>query len=277
MINNFRVRLLLGLMLLGVLLQACNASNKATAPHIIPIVHPVTPETRKVAMMEHVEHTPQVQTSYLMGKFNPANNKLFTKVPKRYANQSGFYLRKEALEAFIKMHQSAQSDGVQLTIRSATRSFNAQKHIWERKWLGKRKLSDGTNVARDIRNPVNKALKILEYSAMPGTSRHHWGTDIDLNSFNNKWFESGKGLKLFNWLNANAGYYGFCRPYTANRQHGYNEEKWHWSFKPLSAPMMKAASHVLSDDQITGFLGSETAVQISVVRKYILGVGVECR
>lgn len=285
MINNFKVGLRLGIVLLiallivllGVSLQACNASNDATPALVIPIAHPATSETRKVAVTGHEKNTSQAQIKYLMGKFSPSKHKFFVKIPKRYANQSGFYLRKEALEAFIKMHQAAKSDGVHLTIRSATRNFNAQKRIWERKWLGKRRLSDGTNVARDIRKSVDKSLKILQYSSMPGTSRHHWGTDIDLNSFNNKWFESGKGLKLFNWLNVNAGNFGFCRPYTTNRQFGYNEEKWHWSFKPLSAPMMKAASQVLSDAQITGFLGSETATQIGVVKKYILGVGAGCR
>lgn len=277
MINKIRVRLLVGLITLVFFLPACNANNSAAQPVTIPVAQPITPETKKVAMTVQVKNTSQAQINYLMGKFSPTKHNFFAKISKRYANQSGFYLRKEALDAFIKMHQAAKKDGVRLTIRSATRSFNTQKRIWERKWLGKRRLSDGTNVARDIRNPINKSLKILEYSSMPGTSRHHWGTDIDLNSFNNKWFESGRGLKLFNWLNVNAGRFGFCRPYTANRLHGYNEEKWHWSFKPLSAPMMKAASHVLSDAQITGFLGSETAAQIGVVNKYILGVGAGCR
>ena len=277
MINKTRVRLLVGLVSLVFFLPACNANNSVAQSVTIPAAQPLAPETRKVAMTGPLKNASQAQIHYLMGKFSPSKNKFFTKIPKQYANQSGFYLRKETLAAFIKMHQAAKKDGIRLTIRSATRSFNAQKRIWERKWLGKRRLSDGTNVARDIRKPINKSLKILEYSSMPGTSRHHWGTDIDLNSFDNRWFESGKGLKLFNWLNANAGRFGFCRPYTANRLHGYNEEKWHWSFKPLSAPMMRAASHVLSDTQITGFLGSETAVQISVVRKYVLGVGAECR
>ncbi|NJK84501.1 MAG: M15 family metallopeptidase [Saprospiraceae bacterium] len=44
-------------------------------------------------------------------------------------------------------------------------------------------------------NPQERALKILKYSSMPGTSRHHWGTDIDLNSFSNSYFEQGEGKK----------------------------------------------------------------------------------
>ncbi len=50
---------------------------------------------------------------------------------------------------------------------------------------------------------------------MPGTSRHHWGTEIDLNALNNKWFENGKGLKVYQLAYKNAAQYGFHQPYTA--------------------------------------------------------------
>jgi len=217
---------------------------------------------------------------YLMGHFNPKKMAGFVRIPRKYASRSGMYLREEALEAFIKMRAAARKEGVYLKIRSATRNFSNQKSIWEKKWLGKRRLSDGTNVAKDIANPKQKALKILEYSSMPGTSRHHWGTDIDLNSFNNKWFEKGRGLAHFQWMNANAATYGFYRPYTAKnatRPNGYNEEKWHWSYAPLSVPMIQEAQKILKDHHINGFLGSETAAQIGVVQHYILGVNKSCR
>jgi hypothetical protein len=115
---------------------------------------------------------------------------------------------------------------------------------------------------------------------MPGTSRHHWGTEVDLNAFSNKWFESGRGLKLFKWLDNNASKYGFHRPYTkkdSQRPTGYNEEKWHWSFTPLSIPMIRDARLALDDTKITGFSGSQTARQIGVVQKYILGVSISCQ
>ena len=32
---------------------------------------------------------------------------------------------------------------------------------------------------------------------MPSTSRHHWGTDLDLNNLNNSYFTSGKGKKIY--------------------------------------------------------------------------------
>ncbi|MFM9004881.1 MAG: D-alanyl-D-alanine carboxypeptidase family protein [Flavobacteriales bacterium] len=42
----------------------------------------------------------------------------------------------------------------------------------------------------------------MKFSSMPGTSRHHWGTDIDLNSVEPSYFLSGKGLLIYQWLSA---------------------------------------------------------------------------
>lgn len=206
---------------------------------------------------------------YLTGKFNPAKHDAFALVPKRLANRPGYYLRKETLAALIKMHSAAKKDGVTLTIRSATRNFVYQKSIWERKWRKQKK----------SRSDKNKALNILKLSSMPGTSRHHWGTEVDFNAFNNGWFESGKGLKLFKWLEKNAATYGFQRPYTkkdSQRPTGYNEEKWHWSYTPLSIPMVRDAKLALTDKDITGFLGSKTAGQIGVIKNYVLGINKSC-
>jgi LAS superfamily LD-carboxypeptidase LdcB len=208
--------------------------------------------------------------NYLMGKFNPAKQNSFIKVPGRYANREGYYLRKSAFEAFKKMHEAARKDGVKLIIRSATRNFDYQKGIWERKWRAQKK----------SRSSVDKALNILQLSSMPSTSRHHWGTEVDLNAFSNDWFTHDQGLKLFKWMEKNAAKYGFHRPYTKkdqSRPNGYNEEKWHWSYTPLSIPMLRDASLILNDSKITGFSGSEIASKIGVVKNYILGVSESCR
>ena len=114
---------------------------------------------------------------------------------------------------------------------------------------------------------------------MPGTSRHHWGTDIDLNAFTNSYFESGKGLKLYQWLQAHAGDYGFCQPYTAKgpaRPFGYHEEKWHWSYLPVSEVLLNEAKTSLNNAMIQGFEGAEAAQSIDVVAKYVLGINPLC-
>jgi len=237
-------------------------------------------EVQEKIVEEKKEPPFNITSAYVMGKFDPAKDSSFVVVDVKYADRAGLYLRFETYEAFKEMHQAALEDGVTLVIRSATRNFDYQKGIWERKWTGARKV-EGKNLSKAIPDPKMRALKILEQSSMPGTSRHHWGTDIDLNSFNNGYFENGEGLKLYNWLQANAAQYGFCQPYSPKgkdgRPHGYNEEKWHWTYLPIAVPLTDFAKANLSDDMIKGFKGAEVAPEIGVVEKYILGIHPLCQ
>jgi len=221
---------------------------------------------------------PEVPLEYIMGKFDPAQDSNFVLVDKKHADREGLFLRKICYEAFINMRDSAQKDGLNFTIRSATRNFDYQKGIWERKWNGVTKV-EGADLSKTIANAKERAAKILEYSSMPGTSRHHWGTDLDLNAFENSYFESGKGLEEFEWLQKNAAHFGFCRPYTTkdeNRPNGYNEEKWHWSYLPLSKTFTQVAELHLQDSMIVGFAGDSTAVALKVVENYVLGINKAC-
>ena len=216
---------------------------------------------------------------YIMGRFDPAFDPAFVIIPAEYRDEKIMYLRKDVLRAFISMYQAALKEGIRLEIKSATRNFEAQKRIWENKWTGATLLRGNVNAARDIADPVQRALTILEYSSMPGTSRHHWGTDIDINSFENEWFTTGEGLKLYEWMQKNAAGFGFCQPYTAlgsDRSTGYFEEKWHWTYMPVSVHITKAAKKTLKDKMITGFMGAETARKIGVVEKYVRGISPAC-
>lgn len=215
----------------------------------------------------------------VMGKFDPKEHKDFVLIDAKYADQSDRIMHREAYDSFKKMWDHANRDGIKLTIKSATRNFNYQRGIWERKWTGQRKV-EGERLNEHIHDHKTRALKILEYSSMPGTSRHHWGTDIDLNAFENNYFESGKGKKEYDWLVQNAAAYGFCQPYTskgADRPNGYNEEKWHWSYLPVANQYLNEAKENMNDSMITDFKGSETAVSIGVVEKYILGINKSCK
>jgi LAS superfamily LD-carboxypeptidase LdcB len=214
-----------------------------------------------------------------MGKFDPAQHPDFVKVDPQYADQASYFLRKDTYGAFQKMWAAAQADGVKLTIISATRNFQRQKEIWEAKWTGARLIENGTNAAKKYPDPKTRALKILEYSSMPGSSRHHWGTDIDLNDLDNYTFEKGAGKMVYQWLKKHAAGYGFCQPYTpkgTGRPTGYNEEKWHWSYIPVAKKLTDLAAQRLQDDMIGGFQGAETAVEIGVVEKYVLGINKDC-
>lgn len=226
--------------------------------------------------------TPMAYKKYgfdmLMGKFDPAEHPDYVIIDEEYADREGMYLHKDTYEAFKKMNDAALKDGIKLVIRSATRNFDYQKGIWERKWTGETKV-DGEDISKTIEDPMKRALKILEYSSMPGTSRHHWGTDIDLNSFDNEWFETGEGKILWDWLETHGAEYGFCRPYTAKgpeRPEGYFEERWHWSYMPLAKYFTDLAKKEHSDGKIEGFLGAEVADEIDVVEKYVFGINKDC-
>jgi zinc D-Ala-D-Ala carboxypeptidase len=216
----------------------------------------------------------QVDKKYLLGQFDESNDARFIKLDDTHTKGSatGKYLRKETYEAFIKMATAAKQDGINLFIISATRNFDAQKGIWEDKWDG-RKLVQGKNLTT-VSNLQERAKLILLYSSMPGTSRHHWGTDMDLNSLENSYFASGEGLKIYQWLTAHATEFDFCQPYTskASGRTGYEEEKWHWSYLPLSSELQKSYVKSINYSDIKGFKGSEIAKLIKAIEKYVQGV-----
>lgn len=219
-------------------------------------------------------------TDYIMGKFDPAKHSDFELIDIKYASRAGMYMRKDAYLKFKEMHEAAKKDGIKLVIKSATRNFNAQKAIWEGKWSGKRKLEGGISAPQKYPLAKDRASKILEWSSMPGTSRHHWGTDIDLNAFVNSYFEKGQGLKEYEWLSTYAHQFGFCQPYSPkgkDRPAGYNEEKWHWSFLPVAIPLTQLAESDLTNDMISGFDGANTAAEIDIVNNYILGINPTCK
>ena len=241
-----------------------------TALDTIPVVEDVEEE-----IIEEQFNIPQ-NISYIRGRFNPKVHPDFMEIDSLHADRPDLYLRKDTYRAFVKMYEHAMADGIRLQIRSATRNFNVQKSIWEAKWTGERLIEGGEDLSETTPDPKERALKILRYSSMPGTSRHHWGTDIDLNSFENSWFAEGEGLDIYNWLTEHAAEYGFCQPYSAGRPYGYFEERWHWSYMPVSAPLTAYAKENLKNEMIDGFLGSESAVLIDVVKHYVLGINEKC-
>ncbi len=217
--------------------------------------------------------------AFITGQFEPDTHPDFVPIDSLYTPKKDIYLHKSSYEAFKKMFQAAKHDGIKLEILSATRNFNYQKRIWERKWTGKTKIENGTDASQAYPNPVHRALAILRYSSMPGTSRHHWGTDIDLNSFDNHWFEQGKGDTLYRWLTHHASKFGFCQVYTpkdSTRPNGYEEEKWHWSYIPIAKELTRYAEKHLKNQDISKFSGAEVAKQIKVVEQYVLGINPQC-
>lgn len=199
----------------------------------------------------------------ITGHFEFREHEDFVRVADSLSDKE-IYLQKPTYNAFLKMADSARRDGIGLIILSGTRNFQYQKAIWDRKWQNSETETD-----------LAMAREILLYSSMPMTSRHHWGTDIDLNKLNNRWFEEGEGRKIYDWLKTNANDFGFYQPYTnksLNNRTGYEEEKWHWSYMPLAGPYLEFYNQQMTNEDITGFNGSELAPQIDMVGNFVNGV-----
>jgi LAS superfamily LD-carboxypeptidase LdcB len=204
-----------------------------------------------------------ITKKFVTGQFDFHNRNDFVRVPDKYSNKE-VYLQKKTYHAFLRMADSARAAGIKLVIVSGTRNFNYQKSIWDRKW----KNSDSTT-------DLGKARGILQFSSMPMTSRHHWGTDMDLNKLNNSYFQKGPGKKEYEWLKSHANDFGFYQPYTdksINGRTGYNMEKWHWSYMPLAGPYLNYYNQHVTNAYISGFKGSGLAGKIDMVGNYVNGV-----
>jgi D-alanyl-D-alanine carboxypeptidase len=219
-----------------------------------------------------------IPLKYLIGNVDPANDPAFARIPEKYIAGSRVWGHKDAVEAFVRMAEAAAANGYQLKVVSAFRSFDDQKQIWDDKWTGKTLVERG-KLPKTVPDPKARAIKILEFSSMPGTSRHHWGTDFDLNSLNNSYFNTRDGKRFYDWLTLHAFEYGFCQVYSAkgaDRPTGYEEEKWHWSYMPVASWYLKQYPVDVGYERLTGFQGAEAAKDIDVIKNYVQGINPAC-
>jgi len=242
--------------------------------------NPGNSESSKINPANYGKTTP---FNYLTGRFSPHKHDKFVLINGKYVptNKRKHYLRKETAAALRRMYRAFHRDhpGIKFFVRSSTRNFYSQKSIWESKWTGRR-LVRGKKLNETIKNKYNRGLKILEFSSMPGTSRHHWGTDFDINSLNNRYYEKGDGRIIFLWLKKNASKYGFGQPYVSGRKRGYYEERWHWSYLPLSKVFLKDWNIIFNRNKKLfvkkdAFLGADFAGKLAPV--YVNSINKECK
>ncbi len=195
----------------------------------------------------------------------------------------GYQLRKQAHDAFQAMKKAAYGAGVDIKAVSSYRSFERQAAIFERKYE--------RFTAEDGMQPLDAIDKIIEYSTIPGTSRHHWGTDIDLIDGNKKTtgdvlvpqkFEAGGPFADFKaWMDENSKKFDFYLVYTNTpKRRGFKYEPWHYSYAPLSIPMLTAfrKKNILKLLELEDFIGSEhftTGFVKTYVRDNILDINPE--
>lgn len=150
-------------------------------------------------------------------------------------------LQKEVWHAYEKMQNAAKSEDINIQVVSGYRSYNRQKTIYEAKYR---------TFTREGMTPEKAISEILKYSTLPGTSRHHWGTEMDIIDANQPqpasvleeehYHADGVYSKMKAWLDEHAESFGFYEVYTNEEDRkGFQYEPWHFSYKAISVPMLE--------------------------------------
>ena len=164
-------------------------------------------------------------------------------------------LHPQAAAALLAMRAAASKDGIEVQAVSGFRDFAQQLAIWNGKFLGTRKLLSVDNRPIDAAQlgDAERVAAILVWSALPGASRHHWGSDCDvidrgalpagarIELLDTDYATGGRHARLSAWLAARAHDFGFFRPYDRDRG-GVQPEPWHLSFAPVAGPALEALS-----------------------------------
>jgi hypothetical protein len=173
-------------------------------------------------------------------------------------DRNGVFLHPLARDAFLALRATAAEQGFDLHALSGFRSFARQLAIWNGKARGERELLDAREQPLDVRQllPAERVEAILRWSALPGCSRHHWGTDLDIidraapgaaqRLLAADWTDGGPFARLDRWLReriAAGQAMGFFRPYTGVGC-AVAAEPWHLSFAPLAARCQAALDPV---------------------------------
>ncbi len=151
---------------------------------------------------------------------------------------------KEALDAYYALRADALREGLVLKICSGFRSFERQLRIIDLKMSGKRAVLDDNEHPLDISSlsEMQKITEILRFSALPGFSRHHFGTDFDIYAENllpkgqelqltcHEYDEGMYFYSLGSFLESKLNKYGFFRPFLGKGT--VAREPWHISYYP---------------------------------------------
>lgn len=152
-----------------------------------------------------------------------------------------------------QLQAAAAEKGFELQLASGFRSFERQLGIWNAKALGERPVLDQQEqpLERWQLNDLDWVYAMLRWSALPGSSRHHWGTDLDV--YDSSRLPPGYRLQLtlaetqgsgpcatfHQWLSEflqSGENPGFFRPYDKDRG-GVAPEPWHLSYAPVALPL----------------------------------------
>lgn len=82
----------------------------------------------------------------------------------------------------LALKAAAKGAGFNFAIASGYRGYQRQRKIWNDKLEGLRPVFDdqGRELDLSLLSDWQKVQAVLRWSALPGSSRHHWGCDIDI-------------------------------------------------------------------------------------------------
>ena len=184
---------------------------------------------------------------------------------------SGQLMHPEALTAFDQLRRDAQGAGFDPKVVSGFRNFERQRAIWNAKACGQRPVLDNEGHELDVArmSPAEIVFAILRWSALPGGSRHHWGTDFDVidaaavpEDFRvqltpEEVADDGVFGPFHCWLDeriAAGESYGLFRPYAIDRG-GVAPERWHLSYAPRAREFQQLLSVDVLREQLLSCRG----------------------
>lgn len=198
-------------------------------------------------------------------------------------------LHRAVVRPFLAMREAAAREGLDLVPVSSFRDFGRQRAIWNAKFRGERPAlgKDGRPLRMEALAPAERVAAILLWSALPGMSRHHWGSDIDVADGRamaagyrprleiGEYRRGGPFAALSSWLDDNMRRFGFYRPYT-RRGRGVQPEPWHLSYAPVARQAQKRMTERLLAAAIAG-AGVDGEAEIlaalpEIRRRYLLDV-----
>jgi LAS superfamily LD-carboxypeptidase LdcB len=183
----------------------------------------------------------------------------------------GCWLHPLAVSALQDLAAAAAAAGFDLQVASSYRNFDRQLHIWNAKAEGARPVLDAKGQVLDMSllSDKEKIFAIMRWSALPGASRHHWGTDLDVYDASQidehyqlqLTVEETQGAGPFaafhQWLTKEliAKPRGFFRPYcqiigSQKGLGGVAPEPWHLSYAPIANLYTAQMSEILLREQV---------------------------
>ncbi len=166
-----------------------------------------------------------------------------------YSPELNSRLHPATLAAVLDLRARAAKFDFDLRIASSFRSFERQLLIWNNKALGLRPVLDSAGLPVEMHrlDEREKVFAILRWSALPGASRHHWGSDFDVYGASHidpeyqvqltvaETETGGPFAEFHRWLAVELQQFNsqFYRPY-AEDHGGIAPEPWHLSYAPLA-------------------------------------------